>query len=134
MRPPLNLPPPTGTPTTYHRGQALEPRTMPNPEVTAGMTPTPAFGMFFNQVLRPEPETPAPVRPRWWDDAHRLFTVIGMVAAVAILFGIGLYAVVQVACPCTFGGMPTQPEPTPTINVNASQYDPAGTCGTEGIP
>lgn len=101
-----------------------------NPEVTAGMALTPAYG-FIAQAMRPS--LPEPARPRWWDDAHRLFTVLGMVAAIAILCGIGLYLVVKAACPCTFGGQPAQPNPAPAVSFNASQYDPV-TCGSEEVP
>lgn len=130
----MRRPPDRDNGYVYGNGKArpLEPVTA-NHDVTAGFQATPAYGMFLGSVLHPAPLA-QPARPRWYDDAQRMFTVIGMVAAIAILLGAGLYLVVQTACPCTFGGAPVVGEPTPTITVNASQYDPAGTCITGEVP
>ena len=95
-------------------------RTMANSEVTTGLALTPAYG-FIAQTMRPAVADPP---RRWTDDARQMFTVIGMVAAVAILLGAGLYLVVSVACPCTFGA--TSDPATPVVTVNAS--DNYGAC------
>jgi len=65
------------------------------PEITAGMSLT-------REMLRYEP----PVRRDPWRSARTGLIVLGAVALVAVLCGLGMFLVGQTVCPCTFGGAP----------------------------
>jgi hypothetical protein len=72
-------------------------------DVTAGFDLTPAYGVFN---LAPPP----PVRePNAWRTTRTLLVVLGAIALIVVLCGVGMFLVGSTVCPCTFGmaGQPT---------------------------